>query len=81
MPRSRHRRKGKPRPRPQQAAGPPVKPRPSPRWVPVVGLSLIGLGLLVLLVNYLPGLFETNWLLLVGLIVMTGGFVLLTTWR
>ncbi|MFN2555804.1 MAG: cell division protein CrgA [Nitriliruptorales bacterium] len=81
MPRSRHRRKGKSRPRPQLAAGPVVKPRPSPRWVPVVGLSLIGLGLLVVLVNYLPGLFETNWLLLAGLVLMTGGFVLLTTWR
>ncbi len=58
-----------------------MKPRPSPRWVPVVGLALIGLGLLVLLVNYLPGLFETNWLLLAGLVIMTVGFIVLTTWR
>ncbi len=81
MPQSRHRRKGRARPRPQQAAGPQVKPKPSPRWVPAVGLSLIALGLLVILVNYLPGLFETNWLLLVGLVLMTAGFILLTTWR
>lgn len=81
MPQSRHRRKGKSRPRPQQAAGPPVKPKPSPRWVPVVGLALIGLGLLVVLINYLPGLFETNWLLLAGFTLITGGFILLTQWR
>ncbi|MDQ3931263.1 MAG: cell division protein CrgA [Actinomycetota bacterium] len=81
MPRSRHRRKGRPRPRPQQAAGPPVKPKPSPRWVPIAGLTLVGLGLLVVLVNYLPGLFESNWLLLAGFALMTGGFILLTTWR
>lgn len=81
MPRSRHRRKGKPRPRLQQAAGPPVKAKRSPRWVPVAGLALVGVGLLVVLVNYLPGLFESNWLLLAGFALMTGGFVVLTTWR
>ncbi len=81
MPKSRHRRKGKPRPRPQQVAGPPVKPKPSPRWVGTTGVGLALLGVLVIILNYIPGLIERNWVLFVGFGLMAGGFALLTQWR
>jgi small-conductance mechanosensitive channel len=81
VPESRHRRKGKTRPRPQQAAGPPVNPEPSPRWVPAVGIGLIVLGVIVVIVNYIPGLIESNLVLLVGFGLLAVGFGFLTKWR
>lgn len=60
----------------------PAKPPPSPRWVPVLGLSLIGLGSLLLLVIYLiPGLPGGNINLIVGFVMMAGGLVALSRWR
>lgn len=60
----------------------PAKPPPSPRWVPVLGLSLIGLGALLLLVIYLiPGLPGGNINLIVGFVMMAGGLVALSRWR
>lgn len=81
MPESRHRRKGKVRPRPQEVIGPPVKAKPSPRWVPIVGITLIGVGVLAILVNYIPGLFEQNWVLLAGFGLLAAGFLFLSRWR
>lgn len=81
MPESRHRRKGKIRPRPQEVTGPPVKAKPSPRWVPIVGLVLIALGVLAILVNYIPGLVEQNWVLVVGFVLLAVGFLFLSRWR
>jgi len=55
----------------------------SPRWVPVVMLALLGLGALVILLNYLdvlPG-GAKNIYLLVGLLSITAGFVTATRWR
>lgn len=90
MPESKHRRKGKRRPRPRDVSGPPVKPKPSPRWVPATGLGLLGLGVLVILVGYIPAVTDltaglpglgSNWSLVVGFVLLIGGFGFLTQWR
>lgn len=60
----------------------PPKPEPSPRWVPVLGLSLIGIGAVILIAMYLvPGLPGGNLNLIVGFIAMAGGLVTLSRWR
>jgi hypothetical protein len=60
----------------------PPKPKPSPRWVPVTGLTLIGLGCLLLILIYLvPGFPGGNLGLIVGFIAMAAGLVLLSRWR
>jgi Cell division protein CrgA len=55
----------------------------SPRWVPVLMGSLIALGAIVILLNYvdvLPG-GASNAYLLVGLALITGGFITATQWH
>jgi hypothetical protein len=55
----------------------------SPRWVPVLMGGFLLLGALIILLNYvnvLPGS-VTNWYLLVGLALITAGFVTATQWR
>jgi len=60
----------------------PPRPKPSPQWVPVLGMSLIGLGSLILILMYLiPGLPGGNLNLIIGFIVMAGGLVTLSRWR
>jgi len=62
---------------------PPKKAAPSPLWVPVVMATLLVVGLVVVLTNYLgmlPGEQENRYLLL-GLGLITSGFVLATTYR
>jgi hypothetical protein len=54
MPKSKHRRHGKTRPRAFETHAPERKPDPSPPWVPRVGAGLLVLGLLVILLGYLP---------------------------
>ena len=54
--------------------------RVSPPWVPVVILTLLLLGVIVIVVNYLsvlPG-GASNWYLLVGLGLIVAGFVTAT---
>jgi hypothetical protein len=58
----------------------PREERVSPRWVPVLILSLLLLGVLMIIINYLgilPG-GASNWYLLVGLGLIVGGFVTAT---
>ncbi len=81
MPESKHRRKGKTRPRPRQVEPQKVNPKPSPRWVPVAGITLILLGVAVVIVNYIPGFLERNWVLIIGFALMAGGFGFLMRWR
>jgi hypothetical protein len=81
MPKSKHRRKGRTRPRPQIVAGPPRKPNPSPTWVPVTGVALLVLGVGVIIVNYIPGFLERNWVLFVGFGFMAAGFGFLMRYR
>lgn len=62
---------------------PPKKAPPSPLWVPVALCTLMLTGLVVVLANYLqalPGNTENRYLIL-GLVLITGGFGLATTYR
>jgi cell division protein CrgA len=58
----------------------------SPRWVPVLMLALLILGMLVIVSNYLPGAGilpgdTDNKYLLLGLGLITGGFITATKYR
>ena len=91
MPESKHRRKGQVRKRPTRNAPPPRNPPPSPGWVPVVGTSLLVLGLVIILAGYLVTplqtwtsswpLLQQNWPLAIGFLSLLGGFAFLTQWR
>lgn len=63
---------------------PPRKNTPSsPLWVPTLMLTLLGVGVVVIVVNYLgllPGGQQNRYLFL-GLIQITAGFVVSTFWR
>ena len=76
MPRSKSKRSSYTPPKPP-------KPKPSPRWVPIVGLAIIGLGVAVIILTYLaPGLVPGgNWALVAGFVMMAGGLLLLSQWR
>ena len=53
----------------------------SPRWVPIVMFASLGIGMLVILANYvslLPGNGPSNMYLLAGLVLITIGFVTAT---
>ena len=55
----------------------------SPMWVPVLMLGLIAVGAGVIILNYLdilPG-GASNTYLLVGLVLITAGFITSTQWR
>lgn len=75
MPKSRSKRSSYTPPKP-------AKPKPSPRWVPLLGVGLIGLGVLLIVLNYfiaaLPG---GNFNLLIGFALMAGGLGALSQWR
>lgn len=74
MPKSRSKRKTYTPPKPP-------KPKPSPAWVPILGLSLIGLGLIWVILNYAVRMPLGNWNLVVGFTLMAGGLVTLSQWR
>ena len=55
----------------------------SPRWVPVLMFALLGIGVAVIILNYLgvlPGGSDNKYLLL-GLAAITGGFITATQYR
>ncbi len=91
MPKSKHRRKNKVRPRPRNVEGPVKKPPPSPTWVPATGATLLILGVIVILLGYLPAVgrwtsahlpgLGSNWPLVGGFVLLTAGFGFLTRWR
>lgn len=90
MPESKHRRKNKNRPRPRQMAPVEAKPKPSPTWVPATGASLLGVGVLIIIVGYLPVVSDftsgwwalgSSWPLVIGFVLLSAGFGLLTRWR
>jgi cell division protein CrgA len=59
----------------------PKSEKVSPAWVPIVMFASLGLGMLVILANYvslLPGDGPSNMYLLVGLVLITIGFVTAT---
>ena len=56
---------------------------PSPMWVPVLMFTLLGIGILVILLNYvqlLPGATDNLYLLL-GLGLILGGIITATQFR
>lgn len=62
----------------------PKSKKHSPLWVPVAMFTLLGCGVLVILANYLgllPGGEAQNSDLILGLVLMVGGFVLSTQYR
>ena len=55
----------------------------SPRWVPILMFVLLGLGAVLIMLNYLevlPGA-ASNWYLLVGLAFILGGIATATQYR
>ncbi len=53
----------------------------SPRWYGPLVLGVIGLGVVVVIANYLRGDGATNGVLWAGLGIIGAGFVGLTFWR
>jgi len=63
---------------------PAKKADPSQLWVPVVATSLLACGLAVIVLNYLnllPGADTENRYLLLGIALISGGFLILTNYR
>ncbi len=55
---------------------------PSPMWVPVLMFTLLGLGMLVIILNYIGVLGDaSNWRLILGLGLILGGIMTATQYR
>lgn len=81
MPESKSKRKRKGRSRRPPAVQTPPRKRKTARWVPVAFFGLMGVGVLVIVLNYMAvfGTFR-NWLLFVGLGLMGVAFAVSTRW-
>ena len=59
--------------------------RESPKWVPILMFAFLGLGALLIIVNYTPLMDKlggsSNWYLLGGLGLVTAGFITATKWE
>jgi Cell division protein CrgA len=56
--------------------------RESPPWVPVLMFVLLGVGTLLILLNYVSILWDTsNWVLVGGLVLILLGIVVATQYR
>ncbi len=57
----------------------------SPKWVPILMFAFLGLGALLIVVNYTPLMDKvggsSNWYLLGGLALVTAGFITATKWE
>ena len=63
---------------------PQKKADPSPMWVPAAMATCLVAGLLVIILNYLnllPGANTENRYLLLGIVLISGGFGLATSYR
>jgi hypothetical protein len=84
VPKTKRRRKPPP-PKPSRYTPPkPKAAKRSPLWVPTTMFTALGLGIVVILGNYLellPGGTARNGYLFVGLALLVGGFVLSTQLR
>jgi len=61
----------------------PKSEKVSPLWVPVLMFTCLGLGMVIIITNYvnvLPG-GTSNWYLLIGLGLITVGFLTATQYR
>ena len=62
----------------------PKSKKVSPIWVPILMFTCMGLGVLIILANYvglMPGGEANNWYLLIGLALITAGFLTATQYR
>ena len=62
----------------------PKSKKVSPVWVPVLMFTCLGLGVIIILLNYvglMPGGEANNWYLLIGLALITAGFLTATQYR
>jgi LPXTG-motif cell wall-anchored protein len=62
----------------------PKSKKVSPKWVPALMFISLGLGVLIILANYvglMPGGDANNWYLLIGLGLITTGFLIATQYR
>jgi len=56
--------------------------KPSPAWVPVLMFGLMGLGIVVILLNYVGSLWTTNnGILMAGLGLILAGIITATQYR
>ncbi len=59
--------------------------RESPKWIPVLMFAFLGLGALLIIINYTPLMDKvggsSNWYLLAGLGLVTAGFITATKWE
>jgi hypothetical protein len=84
----RHRPSTRPRPTASSRYTPPVPVRakggPSGRWVPITMFTLLGAGVLMIVINYmsvlLPGA-PSNWYIVGGLGLILAGIMVATQWR
>lgn len=74
MPKSRSKRSNYTPPKPPN-------PKPSPRWVPIVGVGLILLGVLQVILAYVIALPGGNLNLVMGFTLMAAGLIALSQWR
>jgi hypothetical protein len=77
--------KGRPEPGSHRYTAPtPKTKKRSPLWVPVAMFTFLGCGILVIMLNYLgllPGGEAQNSDLILGLVLLVGGFVMSTQYR
>jgi hypothetical protein len=62
----------------------PKSKKVSPVWVPALMFACLGIGVLIILANYvglMPGGDASNWYLLIGLGLITAGFLIATQYR
>lgn len=61
----------------------PAGVKESPRWVPAMAFTLLGLGMLIIILDYsglLPGS-PNNWMLIPALVCITGSLVAFMNYR
>lgn len=59
----------------------PAKPKPSPSWVPLVGVALILLGVALVILAYVVALPGGNLNLLIAFGLMAAGLLTLSRWH
>lgn len=77
MPKSKNRKSRSKRP--AQPAPQPTKRKPSPKWVPSLGIGLIAVGTVVVIIAYVSAL--SSSLVLLGFALMGAGLVTLSQLR
>jgi len=80
MPKSKTRKKKHQSRSPGPARPEPKRKRPSPQWYVISMFALMGIGVLLVIFNYVFPFFG-GWGLWVGLAALAGGFLMTTGYR